>query len=379
MRESITTLPTEIIEEILSYLSHNDVSALTQTSKRLWQVAAPRLRSGIPLLTGERARACVQRLAEDPHRAAQILEIHLPRLMPRRKPFPWPFTTIGRVLVATIGRVVPLPFAPVEAYPELRRVFTDALCNLTSLRILTVHSCQRAEIWDCRVIIPSLREIYIYPGAESWFLWHWAKRQHTLTTVQNRWKHADHRWRYPYLPNHRGPLALPYLHTLITDPEGATEVLPKSVVSDLTIQGLTKPSRFIEYPVDVTDSHSVDYEPPFLYNIVRSNERTPLRRITLSGTVDGICSVLRELQSRDSLPPRVRGFFELGYNESERDLVCSSLKVSIHSLNLALLSSWYTPSWRRSSPRLSLWRCSKCTSEPLGRITQTLLLQLRYL
>ena len=82
MREGITTLPTEVIEELMSYMSYGDISALARTSKRLWQVAGPRSRAFIPLLTSERMRRCIQCLAGDPQRATQILEMHLPSLMP---------------------------------------------------------------------------------------------------------------------------------------------------------------------------------------------------------------------------------------------------------------------------------------------------------
>jgi len=71
----------------------------------------------------------------------------------------------------------------------------------------------------------------------------------------------------------------------------------------------------------VPQVHWADYKPPFLYEIVRSNERTPLHRISLSGRVDSICCVLLELESRHSLPPRVRVFFDLEKEKSQRDLV----------------------------------------------------------
>lgn len=322
MREGITTLPTELLEEILSYIPYSDIYSLARTSKRLWRVAAPRIPSVVPFLTSRRIRICIQHLAEHPQRAGQILEFHLPKLIPRRKPFPWYFNIIDRFLVTTIERVVPLPFIPIETYPELRRVFHHALCNMTNLRVLVIHSSQHYEIWGhCNIIVPSLREIFVYPGAESWRFWHWAMEQRSLTTLRNCWKHANQPYWYQSGPKYRGPLVYPGLQTLITDPEGATEILPRSVVSDLTIQNLSRPFSFSEYSTHVPYSHWADQIPPILYDIVRSNERTPLRRITLSGTVDAICTVLRELQSRDSLPPHVRVFFELEHKKSERELV----------------------------------------------------------
>ena len=321
MLESITTLPTEVIEEILSYSSYSEISALALTCRRLWQIAAPRVRSVIPLLTGETMRRRIQRLADDPQRATQIIEIHLPKLMPRHKLLPWCFNFIDRFLIAALERVATLTFVPRETYPELGRVFNDALCNMTHLRILAVHSRQHNQIWESRVIIPSLREIFVYPGAESFHLWWWALRQQSLTTLRNCWIHSDQPWRNPPGLRYRGPRAFADLRTLITDPEGATQILSRSVVSDLTIQGLSKFSVFNKYPMHVANSYWANYKPPFLYEIVRSNERTPLHRIALSGRVDSICCVLQGLESHHSLPSRVRIFFDLENEKSQRDLV----------------------------------------------------------
>lgn len=321
MLESIITLPTEVIEEIMSYSSYSDIFALAQTSRRLSQVASPRLRSFIPLLTGESMRRCIQRLANDPQRATQIIEIHLPKLMPRRKPLPWCFSFIDKFFIDTLDRVATLTFLPRETYPELGRIFNDALCNMTRLRVLAVHSSQNNKIWESSVIIPSLREIFVYPGAESWYLWGWAVRHHSLVSLRNCWIHPDQPWWKPSGPAYRDRLVFADLRILITDPEGATEILPKSIVSDLTIQGLSEPSIFSQYPIHVANSHWADYKPPFLYEIVRSNERTPLHRISLSGRVDSICGVLQELEFRHSLPPRVRIFCDLENEKSRRDLV----------------------------------------------------------
>ena len=321
MRESITTLPTEIIEEIISYIPYNDIAALAQTSKRLWQVASPRLCSTVPLLSSERMRRYIQRLADDRQRATQTLEIHLPQLMPReerRKPSPWRFNTVSGVFFTILERVLPLPFVPVETYRELGRTFRDALRNMTHLRTLVVHSRQHGEIWDNHVVMPSLCEIFVYPDAESPYLWWWIMRQHNLTTLQNCWLDAhSSAWWYPSPPacHGQGPTAFPKLQTLITDSVGVAEFLPKSIVSDLTIHSLphVHPDQIIS-----------TYVPSFLHTIVSSNKRTPLRRITLSGTLDRICYVLQVLQSQDSLPPHVRLFVELVNAQSERDLVSPS-------------------------------------------------------
>jgi hypothetical protein len=324
MRENITTLPTEVIYEIVSYFSYNDIAALAQTSKRLWQVAGSRLHSVIPLLAPEKIRRYIQYLADNPQRATQTLEIHLPKLMPReerRKPSPWSFDSVHGFLITTLERVVPLPFVPVETYPELGRVFKDALRNMTHLRTLAVHSHQHGEIWDNHVIIPSLREIFVYPGAESPSLWLWTTQQDSLTTLWNCWQGAQWWPWWPPSPPACGSTVFPKLRTLITNPTGVAELLPKSTVSDLTIHGLQQPSNLNVHPVLTRRSHPADDTPSFLPKIVRSNKRTPLRRITLAGTLDRICYILRVLQLRDSLPPHVRLFFELENGNSERDLV----------------------------------------------------------
>ena len=322
MQESITTLPTEVIEEIISYISYNDITALAQTSKRLWQVASPRLRSIIPLLASEKIRRYIQRLADDPQRAIQAREIHLPQLLPReeqRKPSPWRFDSVSGFFITFLEHVVPLPFVPVETYPELGRTFKDALQNMTHLRTLTVHSRQHGEIWDNHVVMPSLREIFVLPDAESPYLWRWTMRQHNLITLWNRW-HSTQLWSWwPSIPPACGPTAFPKLQTLITDPVGVVELLPKSIVSDLTIHGLP-----LVNPDQTASFYSGDDIPPFLHKIVRSNKRTPLRRITLSGEMDRICYILQVLQIRDSLPPHVRLFFQLKDWQSELDVVSPS-------------------------------------------------------
>lgn len=309
MQESITTLPTEVIEEIMSYISRNDIAALAQTSRRFWQVSATRLRSVIPLLASKKMRICIQHLADDTQRAALTLEIHLSELIPRkerRKPAPWRFNSIRGPLVAAIERVVPLPFVPVEKYLELGRIFEGALRNMTHLRTLVVHSRQPVDIWANHVIIPSLREIFVHPGADTPFLWQWSMRQHSIMTLQNCWNDPPWSPRLPSSPPIRRPSVFPELQTLITNPVGAVELLHRSIVSDLTIHDLAGVLWLL------------------LQEIVRSNKRTPLRRITLSGTLDGICYILPLLQSEDSLPPCVRIFFELENGMSEQGLVRSS-------------------------------------------------------
>jgi len=298
----------------MSYISHDDIAALASTSKRLWQVSSPRLRSVIPLFASEKARRCIQYLADNPQRATQTLEIHLSKLVPReerRKPSAWRFNSIRGFFIAAKDRVVPPPFVPVEKYPALGRVFETALRNMTHLRILAVHSYQHVDIWANQVIIPSLRAIFVHPAATSPTLWQWVMRQHSLTTLRSCWYDPPWSLRLPSSPPIRRPSVFPDLHTLITNPVGATEILHKSSVSDLIVHGLTAPSNFNVYPVRV------------LHEIVRSNKHTPLRRITLSGTLGGICYILPLLHSQDSLPPHVRLFFELENRTSERDLVRS--------------------------------------------------------
>jgi hypothetical protein len=323
MRESIITLPTEVLEEIISYISYDDIAALAQTSKRLWQIASPKIHSVIPLLASQRIRRYVQRLSDDPQRATHILETHLPQLMPReerRKPSPWSFDTVLEFLTTALERAIPLPFVAVESYAELGRTFENALLNMTHLRILVVHSRQHGEIWDNDVVIPSLRKIYVYPKAETPYLWRWTMRQNNLTTLRNCWHDNQFaQWWPPSPPSPPacGPTAFPKLQTLITNPVGVDELIYKTIVSDLTIH--TLPPVHPDQPTTSTGD-----TPPFLHKLVRSNKRTPLRRITLSGTLDRICFILQVLQFRDSLPPHVRLFFEQDIWQSERNPVSPS-------------------------------------------------------
>jgi hypothetical protein len=302
LRESLTTLPTELFEEIISYISYNDVAALAHTSKRLWHVTGSRVtRSVVPLLTSEDMRRCIHLLAGDPQMASRILEFHLVGFFPRRKLPRWCSSSIGRPLIATLDQLAPLPSIPVE--PVIRD-FNGALRNMTHLHTLVIHSFQSYRIWHRTIFIPSLRELLVYPGAESWDLMIWALRQENLTTLQHYWKHPYHPyWDLSYVISS----GLSTLQTLITNPGGAGQFLPLRSVSDLTIHNVPQPSTIIINTKDFSRRH---YASHFWYPIVQSNMVVPLRRITLSGRVDGICSALRSLQIHHSLPPHVRVFFE---------------------------------------------------------------------
>jgi len=311
----------------MSYISYSDIAALAQTSKRLCHVASPRLHAVIPPLASQKIRRYIQCIADDPQRATQTREIHLPKLMPReerRKPSAWRFDSASGFFITALERVVPLPFVPVETYLELGRVFKAALLNMTHLRTLAVHSRQHGEIWDNYVTMPSLREIFVYPGAESPYLWRWTMRQHSLIILQNCWPGVQSSSWWPYGPPDCGPVAFPKLQTLITNAVSVNELLPKITVSGLTMHGLAQLSNISVHAVQITNSHWVDAVPSFLHKIDHSHKRAPLRRITLSGKLDCICYILQVLQFRDSLPPHVRLVFELEQWMSEQALVSSS-------------------------------------------------------
>jgi hypothetical protein len=233
--------------------------------------------------------------------ASRILEFHLVGFFPRRKLPRWCSSSIGRPLIATLDQLAPLPSIPVE--PVIRD-FNGALRNMTHLHTLVIHSFQSYRIWHRTIFIPSLRELLVYPGAESWYLMIWALRQENLTTLQHYWKHPFH----PYWESRTTiPSHLNGLQTLITDLVGAALFLPLHTVSDLTIHNVPQPSN-----VTINNEDFFLWPDPshFWYSIViHRNRVAPLRRITLSGRVDGICSTLQGLQTHHSLPPHVRVFF----------------------------------------------------------------------
>jgi hypothetical protein len=301
LRESLMTLPTELIEEIVSYISYSDVAALAHTSKRLWQVTGSRItRSVVPRFSSADMRRCIHCLAGNPQMASRILEVHLVGFFPQRNLPRWCFSSIGRPLITTLDRLAPLPSIPIET---LTRDFGQALRSMTHLHTLVIHSFQRDHIWDRTIFIPSLRKLLVYPGAESWNLMLWAMRQKNLTTLQ-------HYWTYPYHiysdSRHIVSSDVKTLQTLITDPGGANQFLFLLTVSDLTIHDVPQPSS-----VTINAKYSTRWNYPlhFWYPIIRSNRVAPLRRITLSGRVDGICDALQSLQTRHSVPPHVRVFF----------------------------------------------------------------------
>jgi hypothetical protein len=301
LRENLTTLPTELIEEIVSYISYSDVAALAHTSKRLWQVTGARVTpSVVPRLSSKDMRRCIHCLPDNPQSASRILEFHLAGFFPQRNLPRWCFSSIGRPLITTLDRLAPLPSIPVE---PVVRDFCGALHSMAHLRTLVIHSFQRDHIWDRTIFIPSLRKLLVYPGAESWNLMLWAMRQENLTTLQHYWKRPYHPYRDSRYFVSSG---LNALQTLITDPGGAGQFLSLLTVSDLTIHDIPQPSSVTKNTKYFTRRN---YALHFWYPIIHSNRVAPLRRITLSGSVEGMCSALQSLQTHDSLPPHVRVFF----------------------------------------------------------------------
>src|SRR5258707_5866347 len=87
-------LPVELQEQVLDYLSRQDLLSLAQTCKSLSIGASARLRKIIPRLDPWVFTRCACVLAENPIRAAEVLEFNVarhtatiqPRPAPRRAP-----------------------------------------------------------------------------------------------------------------------------------------------------------------------------------------------------------------------------------------------------------------------------------------------------
>jgi hypothetical protein len=220
--------------------------------------------------------------------------------MPRCNLPRWCSGSIGRPLIATLDRLALLPSIPVDT---LTRDCGQALRTMTHLHTLVIHSLQPYHMWYRAILIPSLRELFVYPGAESWELMLFALRQENLTTLQHYWERPHHPyWDLKYIISS----GLKTLQTLITDPGGAGQFLPIRNVSDLIIHKIPQPSTVILNTKDFARRHHASH----FWDPIVSNMVAPLRRITLSGRVDGICSALQSLQTHHSLPPHVRVFFD---------------------------------------------------------------------
>jgi len=320
MNLTMLNLPVELQEQILDYLSRQDLLSLAQTCKSLSVVASARLRSIVPELDSAGFTRCIRVLMADSPRAAEIRELSIAKWDFKEEPFapliqpPSRRSSFLATLKSTIRKSrspsvisldhdhIILPCDPPS--PPLSPIdFFQALTNMTRLRKLVIHAPQNALLWTTPVVVVTLREIYVHIGAESNPMLGWISYQTRINTLR---VHCNGNKLREYRVHPPNSIFFPSLSFLTTNAEGASILLPESVVKDLHIEGLEDMARL---------------ERSSLVMAIRDScEQTSLRRLTLTGHIIDIFECLKTLG-------------EVGVSLSHIRLVlCGEITESIQSL-----------------------------------------------
>lgn len=297
-------LPIELQDGIFDYLGRDDLLSLAQTCKSLSPVASARLRAIIPELDPPAFTRCIRVLKADAVRAAEIRELTISKYERKAEPCERPRrASLFETLKATIcgSRAPPaIPPAQPPCDPPLSGLDASRVFgNLTRLRKLVIHAPQSTLLWAFPVVIETLREIYAHSGAESTPLLSWISYQPRLDSLRihcNRNKLREYRVDPPTA------IFFPRLSFLTTNPEGATTLLPESVVDDLHIEGLVEGAE----PLQASETITQPQRPSLVRAICESHARTKLRRLTLIGDSFVIFRCLKALAEEDLILPRIR-------------------------------------------------------------------------
>lgn len=309
---TMLSLPVELQEEILDYLSREDIVSLVPTCRNLSLVARARLRTIIPELDSSAFTRCIRVLKADSERAAEILEINIARFEFQAEPLePPPPSSRRSSLFATIKATIrgsdsppvispeQLPCDPPHDPPLGPLDSSGAFKNLTRLRKLVIHAPQSALLWMFPVVIVTLREIYAHTGAESSPLLGWISYQPRIHTLRI---HCNGNQLRGYRVNPPTAIFFPALSLLTTNPEGMPILLPESVVEDLQIEGLIMGTELPQGSESVAQSE----RPSPIKAIRDSHERTKLRRLTLIGDDVVIFRCLKALAEAGVLLSHIR-------------------------------------------------------------------------
>jgi F-box-like len=329
---AMLSLPVELQEQILDYLSRQDILSLAQTCKSLDFVASIRLRAIIPELDSATFTRCVRVLMENPARAAEILEFNIAKWelkeVRRASPPPPPRHSFIATLKASILRprsppstiltnkhndvsynpMIPhhSPLGPLE--------FSKAFTNSTRLRKLIIHAPQSPLLWMIPFVIVTLREIYAHIGAESTPILCWISYQPHINTLR---VHCNGNKLREYRVSPTTSIFFPSLSLLTTNLEGASVLLPESAVEDLHIEGLKQDKQNPWTPEDVGRQQRTS----LIRAIGESHERTPLHRLTLTGDVIGIFKCVKALAEGGIFLSHIRIILSDESTESIRILV----------------------------------------------------------
>jgi hypothetical protein len=296
---AMLNLPVELQEQILDYLSRQDLLSLAQTCKSVSFVARARLRAIVPTLDSAAFTRCIRVLMADSERAAEILELNIAKCEFKEKRLaqlqpPPRRSTLLSTLKSTIRRshspsVVSIDHSTIPCGPRDTPLgpldFFQAFANLTRLRKLVIHAPQNALLWTIPFVVVTLREIYVHIGAESTPMMGWISYQPSINTLR---VHCNGNKLREYRVNPPSAIFFPSLSFLASNAEGALILLPESVVEDLHIEDLY-------YNKELPRAPAGGAQPSLVREMRDSCKRTPLRRLTMTGDTIGIFKCLKLL------------------------------------------------------------------------------------
>jgi len=295
MIAALTTLPTELLYDIIEHLDRQSLLHCAFTCRLLARLVASKLWRVLPRLTPRKTIQLIQALSTSPNAGKEVLEINISGTCAFRRECIPPVTrlpTFHETIARALGDLFQpskskgsTPIVSTSADSELSsQTFSTAFQKMIHLRKLVIHGPVRPSLWGFTLFIPTLREVFVYRQAESIGLLNWIKGQSNLTTlrlwVPQYW--PDGR---SFLPNKR-MILFPHLHSLGTTPRGATILLQCSSVSDLIIEDIV--------PEQTRNARGL------AETIVQNNISGNIKRLTLVGRDDDVLRILALLQGHVS-------------------------------------------------------------------------------
>ena len=308
---SMLSLPFELQEQILNYLGHQDLLSLAQTCRSLNFVASARLRAIIPKLNFSTFTRCIHVLIANPVRAAEILELNIANYEFNAESLePRPPPSRGSSFITSLKAAMLRSHPPAVSSIEHRTLpcnppplgphhLSQAFTNMTRLRKLVIHTPQSPILWMAPVVVGTLREIYAHDRAESSPMLGWISYQPHINTLRI---HCNGNKLRKYRVSPPNSIFFPSLSLLTTNPGGASILLPESVVEDLHIENLGYHNGLLERLEGVERPQ----DPSLIQAIRESHERTPLRRLTLTGNASDIFKFLNSLAEGGVALPHIR-------------------------------------------------------------------------
>ena len=295
MTATLTTLPTELLYDIIEQLDRQSLLQYALTCRLFAKIVAAKLWRVIPRLTPQKTIQLIHALSTSPNAGTEVLEINISgsgAFQHQSKPStPPPPPTHYEIIARGLGGLFQFsksqsstPTVSTDGASELSfQTFSTAFRKMIHLRKLVIHGPIRPRLWGFTLFIPTLREVFVYRQAESIELLSWIKGQSNLTRLR-LWAPQDWPDGGSFLLNNR-TIWFPQLQSLTTTPRGAAILLQCSSVSDLIIENIANIRR-----APTINIHDL------AKTIVQKNISRMLKRLTFVGHNDDILNLLALIQ-----------------------------------------------------------------------------------